>query len=630
MREIKNFGLIGDGHGCGLISREGEVSWLTFRRFDAPPACWSLLDDIKGGSLQIKLPHDFSWSQRYLENTNILVTEARNSKSVLFIYDFMPVGRRRGSGTYEYTRLDSPHALFRILNVEGSPLDVEILFNKTQMDPENPLSKIYLSGGKNEISEISHDEKIQLKPGEDYGIILSDVPNPFIDIREIKKSFFITRSFWKEWLEFSLYRGPHKDIIERSALTLKLLIHSHSGAILAAPTTSLPECIGGVRNWDYRYCWIRDATFTLYALSYLGYSGEADAFADFISKICENSSGPLKVLYDSNGGSQLPERELPGVHGFRGSRPVRVGNEAAAQTQLDTHGEFLDWAHLHLSLGGKLSDSVYRKIRFTSDWVSRHWKDKDRGIWEIRSAEEDHTYSKIMCWVALDRAEKILRDPSLYFQEKCEIEIFVKSRCVVEGRLVRSPQNRGLDASLLLTMAVGFPISEEVYEKTVNAIMEKLFHFPFVKRYEGEDGINEGEGDFLVCSFWLINALLYLDRADEAERIFSALLEKLSPLGLLSEEYDRETESFLGNFPQALSHLALIETASYFEVYKKKGRAALWGSHADRALRMNSTLHGPQAVYNFVVRTGKFHKLLPSRSSVFDWTGFTPSKRSLS
>lgn len=615
---IEDYALIGDCHGCALISRRGSVDWLTLERFDSDPLLWKLLDYGKGAHLNVDLEGKWQWSRQYLPNTNILITTASNVESTVRFIDFMPVGRKKGSRPHDYTFLTALHAMVRIIEVDGNEVKINIHQNNSSWPDSKESSHVYI--GNEILSETNDDENsYKIAEGRPLHVVVAKESHKNLSAHQLGSLLEVTRSFWEEWIAYSRYRGPHQKLISRSVLALKLLIHSPTGAIMAAPTTSLPERIGGERNWDYRFCWIRDATFTLYALSYLGYSGEADGFCAYLNHVICKCPGPLGVLFSLDGTCDVPEKLMESVEGFKGSSPVRVGNEAFMQRQLDTFGEFMDWAYVHKQLGGHLNGELLRKVEETANLVKDIWRDKDRGIWEVRGEPEDFTYSKIMCWVALDRAESLLQAPGRFQRDKEDIETFVREKCILNGRLKRSAQSPDLDASLLLTKIVAFPIDDGIYERTVIDIIKELSDGVFVKRYLSEDGLGGDEGEFLTCSFWAINALLFIGRESEARQMFEKLTAFFNDVGLLSEEYDVSSNHYLGNYPQALSHLAFIETASYFELYESGGKEALEGCHGDRVKRLHSTLHGPRAVWDYLIKTKNFRKLIPSRDSVLIW-----------
>lgn len=615
---IEDYALVGDCHGCALVSRNGAVDWLTLVRFDNSPDLWSILDREKGKGINCLLPDGFTWSRRYLQKTNILITEAQKESTLIRFTDFMPVGRAKGSATHDYTQLNPLHGFCRKVELFGEP--VQISFErKGESWPllEAGMNRTYLYAGTTKLRQ-TDDNTVSFSLQEDnpHYLLLTRHSSLQVNSKHIEEMLKTTICFWKEWIDYSQYKGDHAELIERSALTLKMLFHASTGAFIAAPTTSLPEAFGGERNWDYRYCWLRDSTFTLYTLSYLGFSGEADRFSGYLKNIKRKAGETLQVLYGLDGSAETKELVVPGVKGYRNSSPVRVGNDAYKQTQLDTHGEFIDWAYIHQATGGKISREMKKEIKETAEWVKSNWRRKDSGLWEIRGEGEDYTFSKVMCWVALDRAGALLGDHKLYADEKREIEEFVNTSCIENGQLKASAQNSQLDASLLLIKFLGFPVSDEVYEQTVNQILSELGEGMFIKRYNYQDGFHGKEGSFIICSFWAVNALLLLGRYEEAKHRFHELTKLFNDVGLISEECDPATGHFLGNYPQGFSHLALIESASYFELYHQGGKEALQGCHADRARRLHTTLHGPRAVWNFIWKTGKIGKIIPSQASV--------------
>jgi alpha,alpha-trehalase len=618
---IENYGMIGDCHGCALISHRGRIDWMTLGRFDSSPHFWRILDEDQGSSLDIALNDEYQWRRSYLKDSNILVTEAFNNKHLIRITDFMPVGRKVDSKMHDYTQLETMHGVVRILEIEGEVAKINI-HHRNHSWPTSK-NKSFLYAGHDDLKLIPQEEmEFHLSENQPLYLAVTGTPLDYLNIKQLQSLKQITIAFWEEWITYSQYQGPYQELLKRSLLTLKMLIHAPSGAIMAAATTSLPEYLGGERNWDYRFCWLRDATFTLYSLGYTGYSGEADSFSKYLAMVTCKNEGPLNVLYDVDGNYDLAESTFPSLHGYKGSFPVRAGNSATSQLQLDTFGEFMDWAYLHQQLGGTLDKAVLNKIEATANFVIENWHKKDRGIWEIRGVEEDFTYSKIMCWVALDRAGSLLGDHHRYQQEKEKIKHYISTYCVEDERLKRSEQCKNLDASLLLSKIVGYPVDDQIYANTLEAIMHELktSNGPFIKRYNSDDGLPGEEGEFLICSFWAVNAYLFIGKENIARELFEKLLTCFNDLGLMSEEYDSQHEQFLGNYPQALTHLALIETASYFDLFQRGGKEALTGCHGDRVKKLHKTLHGPRAVWNFVMKTGNIIKVFPSRASILEWS----------
>ena len=381
----------------------------------------------------------------------------------------------------------------------------------------------------------------------------------------------MTIDFWRSWANSRSYDGPWRDAVIRSALALKLLVHAPSGAIAAAATTSLPETLGGERNWDYRYSWPRDSAFTLDAFLALGCSPEADAYFSWLLHASQLTHPRLQVLYRLDGGTRARERELP-LAGYRGSRPVRVGNAAAPQLQLDVYGELLQTAHRYTLSGRQLDRETGRRLGEIADEVCKLWREPDAGIWEVRAEPAHFTQSKLMCWVALDCAAELAQEGQLpdahahqWRATAEEIREFVDSRCWSPERdsYVRAPGSRALDASLLFTALMGFrPADEARLDATIDAVREELARGPLLYRYRDQDGLSGQEGCFVACSFWLVEALARRGRREEAVALMEELLPLANDLGLYSEEIDPETGAFLGNFPQGLVHLALINAAA--------------------------------------------------------------------
>jgi len=399
---------------------------------------------------------------------------------------------------------------------------------------------------------------------------------------EPERALAETVSFWEEWAARCTYTGDWHDAVHRSLLTLKALTYAPTGGIVAAPTTSLPEAIGGVRNWDYRFCWLRDATLTLLALVRAGYIDEAGAWRDWLLRAIAGSPEDLQIMYGVAGERRLTEMELPWLSGYEGSQPVRVGNGASNQLQLDVYGEVVEALYRARRQGLEPSDDAWRLTRRIFDWLESGWRQEDEGIWEVRGPRRHFTHSKVMAWVAFDRAvktvEKLGRDGPVerWRTTRAEIkaEVLREAYNAELGTFVQYYGSNRLDASLLLIPLVGFlPATDERVLGTVDAIRRELLRDGFVERYRADaenvsvDGLPPGEGVFLPCSFWLVAVLAQQGRRDEALALFERLLALRNDLGLISEEYDPESGRLVGNFPQAFTHLALVETA--FTLSKK-------------------------------------------------------------
>jgi GH15 family glucan-1,4-alpha-glucosidase len=378
-----------------------------------------------------------------------------------------------------------------------------------------------------------------------------------------------TIGFWRSWASSSLYAGPWRDAVERSALALKLLVFSPSGAVAAAPTTSLPESLGGERNWDYRFCWVRDSAFTLSAFLHLGFADEADAFFWWLMHASQLTHPHLEVLYRLDGGIGAPERALP-LSGYEGSRPVRVGNSAVRQLQLDIYGDLLQTAWMYTAAGRRIDPEIARRLEEIADLVCDLWTEPDSGIWEVRSEPRHFTQSKMMCWVALDRAIRLAEDRHVHGSvdrwrsQRTAIASFIESTCWSQDAraYVRSAGSEELDAAVLLGALFGYREPDDPrMVATIEAIGRELGHGPFIDRYSGEDGLAGSEGAFLACSFWFVEALARAGRTERASSLMSELVSHANDVGLYAEEIDPVDGAFLGNFPQALTHLALISAA---------------------------------------------------------------------
>ncbi|GAC1429482.1 MAG: glycoside hydrolase family 15 protein [Thermoanaerobaculia bacterium] len=626
--KIADYALIGDCHGAALVARDGSIDWCTLGRFDADPLFCRILDDSRGGTLKIAPRVPFETSRAYDSGTNILRTTFTTSGGRFRITDLMPVGRAAASSLHDYVDLVASHALIRIVEAIDGDHELEIEFRPSVDFARSAPRLDIVDGGvhTNAGADLRADfpftaagdrahATITLRHGQRRTIVIGrDAGRTFDAVDDLVR---ITRAFWKEWSQYCRYDGPYREQVLRSALALKLLTYAPTGAIVAAPTTSLPEEVGGVRNWDYRYCWLRDASFTLYALAALGYSGEGRRFMDYVQLACRSTYPAVQIMYGIAGEPRLDERQLDHLDGYNGSRPVRVGNAAFEQDQLDVYGEMIDWAHLQTSLGQRFSRNSRGFFRTLAAEVASRWEKPDQGIWETRSAARNHVFGKIVAWAALDRAVKMFGGRR-FRTERAKVLDAIRTQGADSrsGALKDSFETDGADAALLLAPMLGFPLQDSQLAATVARVQKRLTSGKFLRRYEGEDGLPGKEGAFLSCSFWLADALLFLDRPEEARQIFDTAAGAANDVGLLSEEVDPANGELLGNFPQALTHLSLIITATNLQLHEQHGSEALRGSHADRARYTVRATAGIRALWAAFSASHHVGRLRSSRHSM--------------
>lgn len=630
---IRDYGLIGDCHGSALVGRDGAVDWCCLGRFDADPVFCRILDQDRGGFLSVAPVSDFSVRRSYLEETNVLQTVFTTGEGELVLTDFMPVGRKPGCGTHNYVDLNAPNWLVRTVESRRGSIDlraqyrpsvdfgrkrVRLKMEKNRISAERGPHLIYNIGNfviKDEVAESSFN----LEPGRQLILVVAkDLIETSDAFDRIEHYCRTTITFWKEWIAYCRYRGPHSEEVKRSLLTIKLLIFAPSGALVAAPTTSLPKEISGCHNWDYRYCWLRDTAFALYALGISGYGGEARRFGEFLSRVCAATAPDLRIMYGIEGEADLEEKLLDHLAGYAGSRPVRIGNGAHKQRQIDVYGELLDWALLYKTLGGYFDGSGRAMLAGLANYVADHWSEPDHGLWEMRKPPAHHVHGKIMTWVALDRAIRLLGTNERWERQRNRIASEVCARGVISGHLVQTYGHSNMDAALLRIAMVGFPIDDDLMRATIAAVEKELRSGDFVHRYRTDDGVEGKEGAFLICSFWLVDAYLCVGRDAEAKELFERLLGQANDLGLYSEEVDPQTGIFLGNFPQAYTHLALISGAAHLQLYRQVGSDALQGSDADRAQLMVHATLGWQAIWAAFRATWKVGRVFPSKHSVLE------------
>ncbi|MEW2330678.1 glycoside hydrolase family 15 protein [Micromonospora chersina] len=593
---VEDHGLIGDLQTAALITKDGTLDWFCAPRFDSPSIFAGLLDRRRGGYFQISPDGvDYTSKQLYLPGTPILITRFLSADGVGELVDFMPVAGDRAT---------DHHRLVRMLRmVRGSMrfrLECSPRFNygrdrhELEAQPSGSvfrtpelsltLSPIrYSEGLRDEQEHVQTEEGIHLvatlHEGEAGGLVLETGapgpprPYPPEEARELLEQ---TRDFWRTWVGRSCYTGRWREMVERSAMTLKLMTYAPTGALIAAPTAGLPEQVGGERNWDYRYTWIRDASFSVHALLSLGFTDEAWRYQHWVDdRIREAAAGgvPLQIMYRVDGSPDLTEEVLDHFEGYRGSAPVRIGNGAADQLQLDIYGEMLNAVHLASRRGLKGSDESWRHVVRMMDWLCAHWDQPEDGIWETRSGRQDFTYGRLMSWVALDRAVRLAdrhgrpADTARWTEARNRIYEQIMARGYHSGRraFVQHYATDVLDASLLAMPSVGFVApTDPMWQSTLRAIDGELVSDSLVYRYEPEatsDGLAGGESTFTMCTFWYVEALAASGRLDDAQLTFEKMLTYSSQLGLYSEEITPTGEQ-AGNFPQAFSHLSLISTAT--------------------------------------------------------------------
>jgi GH15 family glucan-1,4-alpha-glucosidase len=592
--------LIGDCHGAALVARDGSIDWCCLGRFDAGPVLWRVLDTEKSAAFEISPVGGAAMERAYLADTNILRSVFSGESGHFAVTDFMPVGRKPEAASSDYASLAAPGWLVRIAEgLEGrSRFRLRYEQARTPFDGTGTLDvradsngqveqRLFTDRGPAE-GMVSSDGLIELEPGERRVFVLAAASAAAcFPAQQAERLLEVTRSFWQEWCARCCYHGPYDEAVRRSALVLKALSYAPTGAIVAAPTTSLPEEPGGQRNWDYRFSWLRDSSFVLHALAALGYSGEARRYCEYLNLCCTDTLPGLQILYGIAGETQVVERTLDHLEGYNGARPVRIGNAAYSQRQVDIYGEIADWANILHGLGEPIDATLEAMVRGVADYVTLHWHEPDQGIWEMRGEPRHHLHGKAMAWVALDRALRLLGPNPAWETARAEVLDAILTRGIDPdgGYFTQAFGYRDLDAALLLIPMLGMPVDPDVLARTVAAVEKQLRAGDYVHRYLTSDGLPGSEGAFLICSFWLVDALLMLGRADQARSLFERLLGKANDVGLYAEEINPSSNAFLGNFPQAFTHLALINSAVHLRLYTSGGIQALAGTHADRARR---------------------------------------------
>jgi GH15 family glucan-1,4-alpha-glucosidase len=587
---IEDYGVIGNMLTVALVSRSGSIDWFCYPHFDSPSIFGAILDAGKGGHFRITPQvRDLSYKQLYWADTNILVTRFLAAEGAAEIIDYMPVVPQEGhgyDGIIRQLKVVRGEMKFRAeckpaFNYARDPHEVEFQEGGINFHSQK-LTLRLASRVKWQRQEGALVSEFTLKAGESqtfeiYGPAQDQQPG--MGKAQSETLFRATVDFWRRWLHKSQYHGRWRETVNRSALLLKLLTFEPTGAIVAAPTCSLPEVIGGTRNWDYRYTWIRDSAFTIYALLRIGFVEEAAKFMSFLDARCHEmkQDGTLQVMYGIDGRHSLEEETLDHLEGYKGSRPVRIGNAAYKQLQLDIYGELMDSVYLYNKHGDPISYDLWTYLRRLTDWVAANWEQKDDAIWEVRGGRREFVFSKMMCWVALDRALRLASQRAFpanwrkWMETRDRIYETIMSRGWNPKRnaFVQSFGSDSLDASALLMPLVRFVApSDPMMLGTLDAIMKPpdergLVSDGLVFRYdlkESPDGLKGREGTFDLCTFWLVEALTRAGKLDDARLLFEHMLAYANHLGLYAEQTSLQGQA-LGNFPQAFTHLALISAA---------------------------------------------------------------------
>jgi GH15 family glucan-1,4-alpha-glucosidase len=589
---IEDYGVIGDLHTVALVGKDGSIDFMSFPHFDSPTIFAGMLDAENGGRFQIRpCLHEGTEKQMYLPDTNVLITRSLAAQGVAEVSDFMPVETttaERGHGCAVVRRakcvrgevafdvLCDPRFDYGRAKHKVEQRDGEVLFMSE--GPDRTALRLRTQVPV-ELHEGAARGRFTLSAGQTAAFVLEDA-GPEVDTGSaaadyVAESFKATSDFWRTWIGHSKYTGRWREVVNRSALLLKLLVSNTHGSLLAAPTFGLPEELGGERNWDYRYTWIRDASFTLYALIRLGYTSEAGRFMSWIEDRCMdlNPDGSMQIMYGHDGRKLLTEETLPHFEGYRGSSPVRIGNGAYDQLQLDIYGELMDSIYLYNKYGEPISYALWENIIRLVDYVTEHWQLPDDGVWEVRGGRQEFLYSRLMCWVAVDRAIRLAEKRSFPYpyerwrgtRDEITRDILTNFWDAQRKAFVQHKGATTVDASNLLMPMVKFiSPTDPRWVSTLKAIEEDLVDDSLVFRYRVDEAASDGlpgeEGTFNMCSFWYAEVLARGGDAQKARFVFEKMLGYANHLGLYAEELGPHGEH-LGNFPQAFTHLGLISAA---------------------------------------------------------------------
>lgn len=585
-----DYGVIGNCRTAALISKEGSIDWFCLPDFDSPSVFSKLLDENKGGSFSFEVSSDYAISQKYFKNTNILSTWYESEEGAFVVYDYMPRYR-----TIEQ-RYYLPPEIHRYLRViRGKPrlsvrYDPKMNYAAESVVHEkyrdyikttsvvNDRNEIYLYSSV-DFDTILNGEEFRLSSDEFFLLSYTQKLIP-IDLERIHLDYERTKVYWLNWTNRSRKFLEYEDMINRSLLVIKLMSYHSTGAMIAALTTSLPESIGECRNWDYRFCWLRDASMSISSLVYMGHKNVAERFIGFVKNLLRSRDDVFQIMYGIRGERELTEVELTHLSGYENSYPVRIGNAAFTQIQNDSPGYLLDVIYkYYLYFPGTLDEieEMWEIVRFIARSVSQTWQMPDHSIWEFRTRKLNFVFSKVMSWVAMDRATAIaeLLHKNSYAElwktesEKIKTDIFEKGWKEEIQCFSQAYENNDYDSSLLLMHYYGFiDANDERFVKTVKSIRQHLQYKGLMYRYKSADDFGHPSSSFTVCNFWMIQALYAIGEKEESRRMFDSIVAYANHVGLYSEDFDFETGRLLGNFPQAYSHLAFINAATLFSEEK--------------------------------------------------------------
>jgi GH15 family glucan-1,4-alpha-glucosidase len=606
---IENYGVIGNMRSIALVSVGGSIDFLCYPEFDSPTVFAALLDAERGGAFAVHPDLEgMRVKQLYLPNTNILITRFLSDSGVAELVDFMPVGNESARGEPRYGN----HIIRVLRGIKGRvPFEMHCAprfdYARSRHDVKQEDAAVVFVPQRSDLPSMSlhatfplhiegADARASFTVGAGESVMMTfghaddEKSLGKLEAAKVEARFYETSRFWRDWIGRSNYTGRWREMVDRSALVLKLLTSAEHGSVIAAATFGLPEMIGGERNWDYRYTWLRDSAFSMYALMRLGFVEEARAFSQWMWRCTRYDSerGPLQVMYHADGGKGLDETVLESLSGYKGSRPVRIGNAAHAQLQLDIYGALADAIYLSNKYDDGISYANWQSLKHTMEWLANNWRRPDEGIWEVRSARREFLHSRLMCWVAFDRMVRLAEKRSLAgptdrwreIRDTIHEDIFMNFWNDDRSAFVQCKGDTALDSSVLLMPLMRFisPVDPR-WLSTLDAIEQNLTEDALVYRYdtarEPIDGLVGSEGSFTACSFWFVECLARAHQTDKARLLFDKMLGYANHLGLYAEQLGSGGEH-LGNFPQAFTHLALISAATFLDRALSGMKGATW------------------------------------------------------